>query len=47
MVEKTPSMTRNLWTRYCGSLASWPPPELYYDKIRRVAESEYVALTKW
>jgi hypothetical protein len=31
---------------YGGTLASWPPPELYYDKIRRVAESEYVALTK-
>ena len=32
---------------YGGTLASWPPPDLYYDKIRRVAESEYVALTKW
>jgi hypothetical protein len=31
---------------YGGTLSSWPPPELYYDKIRRVAESEYVALTK-
>jgi hypothetical protein len=31
---------------YGASLASWPPPELYSDKIRRVAESEYVALTK-
>jgi hypothetical protein len=32
---------------YGGSLASWPPPDLFYDKIRRVAESEYVALTQW
>ena len=30
---------------YGGNLASWPPPELAYDLIRRVAESEYVALT--
>jgi len=28
-------------------LLSWPPPELYgVDKIRQVAESEYVSLTK-
>ena len=31
---------------YGGILESWPPPVLAYDKIRRVAESEYVALTK-
>ncbi|MGC9333387.1 MAG: trypsin-like serine protease [Anaerolineae bacterium] len=31
---------------YGGNLASWPPPELDYDLIRRVAESEYVALTQ-
>jgi V8-like Glu-specific endopeptidase len=31
---------------YGGTLASWPPPALEYDRIRRVAESEYVALTK-
>ena len=31
---------------YGGTLASWPPPELAYDKVRRVVESEYVALTK-
>jgi hypothetical protein len=31
---------------YGGTLESWPPPELYYDKVRRVVESEYVALTK-
>ena len=30
---------------YGGALESWPPPVLFYDKIRRVAESEYVALT--
>jgi hypothetical protein len=30
---------------YGGILESWPPPVLAYDKIRRVAESEYVALT--
>ena len=32
---------------YGGTLESWPPPVLAYDKIRRVAESEYVALTKF
>jgi hypothetical protein len=31
---------------YGGTLESWPPPVLVYDKIRRVAESEYVALTQ-
>jgi hypothetical protein len=31
---------------YGGTLESWPPPVLYYDKIRRVVESEYVALTQ-
>jgi hypothetical protein len=31
---------------YGGTLASWPPPELVYDRIRRVIESEYVALTQ-
>ena len=31
---------------YGGTLASWPPPELAYDLIRRVSESAYVALTK-
>jgi hypothetical protein len=30
---------------YGGTLASWPPPDLAYDFVRRVAESEYVALT--
>lgn len=31
---------------YGGSLASFPPPELVYERIRQVAESEYVSLTK-
>ena len=31
---------------YGGTLESWPPPVLDYVKIRRVSESEYVALTK-
>ncbi len=31
---------------YGLTLASWPPPEFAYDKIRQVSESEYVALTK-
>jgi hypothetical protein len=31
---------------YGGTLESWPPPVLEYVKIRRVSESEYVALTK-
>jgi secreted trypsin-like serine protease len=31
---------------YGGTLASWPPPVLEYDRVRRVSESEYVALTK-
>jgi secreted trypsin-like serine protease len=31
---------------YGGTLESWPPPVLAYEKIRRVSESEYVALTK-
>lgn len=31
---------------YGGDLASWPPPELVYERVRQVAESEYVALTK-
>lgn len=31
---------------YGGALDSWPPPDLYYEKIRQVAESEYVALTQ-
>lgn len=31
---------------YGGTLISWPPPELAYDRIRRVSESEYVSLTK-
>jgi secreted trypsin-like serine protease len=31
---------------YGGSLDSWPPPVLSYVKVRQVAESEYVALTK-
>ena len=31
---------------YGRTLASWPPPELASDRIRRVAESEYVSLTK-
>ena len=30
---------------YGGALDSWPPPDLSYEKIRQVAESEYVALT--
>ena len=32
---------------YGGTLASWQPLELAYDLIRRVSESEYVALTKY
>jgi hypothetical protein len=31
---------------YGGTLETWPPPVLTYDKIRQVSESEYVALTK-
>jgi hypothetical protein len=31
---------------YGGTLASWPPPELAFDLVRRASESEYVALTK-
>ena len=31
---------------YGGTMASWPPPELAYDLLRRVVESEYVALTQ-
>jgi hypothetical protein len=31
---------------YGGILISWPPPELAYDRIRRVSQSEYVSLTK-
>ena len=31
---------------YGRTLASWPPPELASDRIRRVVASEYVALTK-
>jgi len=31
---------------YGRILASWPPPELVSERVRRVAESEYVALTK-
>jgi secreted trypsin-like serine protease len=31
---------------YGGTLASWPPPEVAYDCIRRVSESEYVSLTQ-
>ena len=31
---------------YGDTLASWPPPELASDRIRRVSESEYVSLTK-
>jgi len=31
---------------YGGTLESWPPPELGWEKIRRVSESEYVSLTK-
>lgn len=30
---------------YGGSL-DWPPPEIYYEDIRQVAESEYRAITK-
>ena len=29
-----------------GGTLSWPPPEVSYDDMRRVAYSEYVALTK-
>ena len=32
---------------YGGNLASWQPLEIGYDLIRRVSESEYVALTKY
>ena len=31
---------------YGGDLVSWPPPVLEYERIRKVSESEYVALTK-
>ena len=31
---------------YGGSLESWPPPVLVYDKVRRISESEYFSLTK-
>jgi hypothetical protein len=31
---------------YGGTLESWPPPVLAYDRIRRVSESEYVSLTQ-
>jgi hypothetical protein len=31
---------------YGGTLESWPPPVLAYDRIRRVSESEYIALTQ-
>jgi secreted trypsin-like serine protease len=31
---------------YGDTLASWSPPELASDRIRRVAESEYVSLTQ-
>jgi secreted trypsin-like serine protease len=31
---------------YGRTLASWPPPELVSDRVRRVSESEYVSLTK-
>lgn len=31
---------------YGGTLESWPPPVLAYDLLRRVVESEYVALTQ-
>ncbi|MFO7622906.1 MAG: trypsin-like serine protease [Anaerolineales bacterium] len=30
---------------YGGTLESWPPPVLAYERIRRVSESQYVALT--
>lgn len=30
---------------YGGTLASWPPPVIAYDRIRRVSASEYAALT--
>lgn len=32
---------------YGGTLASWPPPDLDYDRIRRWSVSEYVALTPY
>ena len=31
---------------YGGTLTSWPPPVIEYVRLRRVSESEYVALTK-
>ncbi len=31
---------------YGGVLASWPPPALAFDLIRRYSQSEYVSLTK-
>ncbi len=31
---------------YGGTLESWPPPVLVYDRIRRWSESQYVALTQ-
>jgi len=32
---------------YGGTLASWPPPDLAYDLVRRWSASEYVALTPY
>ncbi|MBN1579376.1 MAG: trypsin-like serine protease [Anaerolineae bacterium] len=32
---------------YGGTLEPWPPPVLAYDRVRRVVESEYVALTQF
>ena len=29
-----------------GNSLAWPPPETWFERIRQVAESEYVALTK-
>ena len=29
-----------------GGMLDWPPPEIYYEDERRVAESEYIALTQ-
>ena len=31
---------------YGGTLESWPPPVLVYEKVRQVSESEYFSLTK-
>ena len=40
-----PDATKFVVVGYGGTL-DWPPPDIYYDDFRQVAQSEYVALTK-